>query len=236
MRASHSQCFANRLLTLLAVAMVFLAASSAEAQLYLEARGAATRAPDADIDGPGSMQIGNEIDFETGFFASAAVGYALSDVGDWPWLDRVRVEAEGFFQKVSFDSVAGEPPAPAPTLSGDGGAFTNWGGLLSVLYDLPVAHRLGGVSPYVGAGLGGSDFNVDGGEPNQPDGMDDSEVLFLYQVRAGATYGFAGPWTLNVGYRYLASPTDIELDARQTEPFETEYRSHNFEVGVRFDF
>ena len=236
MCSPHNNCFAVHLLPLAAVALMVFAASSANAQLYLEARGAATRVPDTDIDRPGSAQIGKEVDFETGFLASAAVGYAFSDVTDFRWLDQVRLEVEGFFQKVSFDSVAGEPAAPAPTLSGSGGGFTNWGGLVSVLYDLPVGDRLGGVSPYVGGGLGGSDFDVDGGEPNQPDGEDDSEVLFLYQIRAGATYKIADRWALNVGYRYLASPTDVQLKARQTEPFKIEYRSHNFEVGIRFKF
>lgn len=207
----------------------------AKAQIYVEARGGASFFANADIVGPGSPDIGSEIDFETGFLSGGVVGYDLAAAGP-SWAHDLRIEIEGVFGKGGFDSVSDEPDNARGSLSGDGGAMTVKGGLVNVTYDVPVARQLGGFQPYVAGGIGGAKIDVDGGKPNSPDGIDDSEPVFLYQARTGLGYDLGPGWSLSAGYRYLATPNDIRLKARGIERFRTEFRSHNFEVGVRYSF
>lgn len=90
------------------------------------------------------------------------------------------------------------------------------------LVDLPLSER---VQPLLGAGIGLANVEADldafGSE---------NDTVFAYQAIAGIGFPLTHVTTLDLQYRYFATD-DPEFDG-----VEAEYETHNFFVGLRFDF
>ena len=94
-------------------------------------------------------------------------------------------------------------------------------------------------TPYVGAGVGWAlvknDIDAFGSCFSDPPFVDDEDGVFAYQLMAGITYQVTNSISLGIGYRFF-STSDPEFTDIMGRRFESEYRAHNAEVGLRFRF
>ncbi|MEM9331952.1 MAG: outer membrane beta-barrel protein [Pseudomonadota bacterium] len=116
-------------------------------------------------------------------------------------------------------------------------------GLVNGYYDFD----LGGVSPYVSAGLGAARLDFDnhgvvipaGGVAGLPAGpitaLDDSGTGFAWQVGAGLNVEIDAITTFEIGYRYQ-SVENVELTAVDGTRTDVDFETHNIIGGLRFDF
>ncbi len=186
-----------------AAVMTFAALPAAAQELYAQGNLGFTAAGQADVEADlGDLSGSGEIDFENGWLASAALGSGFR---------AVRVEAEVIYSKNDVDEEGF-----------DDVSVEHLGLLANVLYDIPMD---GAFRPYVGAGVGIGNTQVELGD----DDADDTGLA--WQLRAGAVFGAEEGVQWDVGYRYLNladfefSETDASLDA--------EAAVHALTVGVR---
>jgi opacity protein-like surface antigen len=157
-----------------------------------------------DVGGVTGSDSG-EIDLEGGFLASGAIG-AATPVG-------LRVEGEAIYSANDLDE--------------DGGSVKHWAVMANGIYDF----AMGGVTPYVGAGVGYGNTSV---EFDDLDGFELDDSGLAWQLRAGVTFGEAVMW--DIGYRYL-NLADLESsmdDGTDSFSLEAEAAIHAVSVGVRF--
>ena len=201
----------TRFMFLVCLVSSFLMASYAVAGPYVSGQVGATWVDDADFNAGGDT---GESSFDTGFNVGVSGGY---DFGP------VRAEGEVTYRLNDVDeyNVTG-----FGTFTGDGDVSA-----LSLLangfWDIEIP---GPVTPYLGAGIGVAQVSLDDSTP----GIDDDDTVFAYQVAAGAAFELMPSLALDLGYRYFATADPEFEDAAGT--FESEYKSHNLSLGVRFQF
>lgn len=72
------------------------------------------------------------------------------------------------------------------------------------------------ISPYVGLGIGSTTISWNDVRPPGGSAIDDSDVVFSYQLIAGASYKINPHFTVTADYRYFV-PGDIEMDMNGVE-------------------
>lgn len=228
-----------------AVAVFLLAASgTAVAEglpegIYLEGRGGATFLQDAENSGGG---ISIESQFDTGFAAGGAVGYAHSS----GFRGEVAVEYRrnnvndltitndgGIGVALGVGSLNGiSLGAAGASVDGHASSIT---AMVNGFYDIDLGS---GFAPYIGAGIGvahvAADVDVSAGGATSTF-VDDSDQVLAYQGIAGISYHFTENVAATVHYTYLAT-SDPELESGGGADFDSEYESHNVMAGLRFTF
>jgi len=198
---------------------------------YASLSGGAAWLEDADNEGSG---LSAEDTTDRGRVFGGALGYEWR--GGW------RAEAEVAHRKNDFDQVTirtdgglgaqlGFGSLNGATLD-IGGDVTSLAGMANVYYDVPLGWA---VRPYVGAGLGVA--RIDAELTLGPLLLvDETDTVLAWQIMAGLSYPATERISLSVGYRYFATQ-DAELsETVGGRTFDSEYRSHNLELGVRFSF
>ncbi len=105
-----------------------------------------------------------------------------------------------------------------------GGEFRQWAVMGNVLYD--IALGLGGLQPYIGAGLGVARINIEG---------NGHDSVFAYQGIAGIAYNISQNLALWLDYRYFATQ-DPELNVPPIGRVEIDNANHTVLVGLRWFF
>lgn len=114
-----------------------------------------------------------------------------------------------------------------------------WSGLVNGYVDLGT---YGGLTPYVGAGIGASYLRTSGTETsNGGNYSGDDTWNFAWALMAGASYAFTPNWSMDVGYRYinLGDARSADLDPAGTEVMHVQYNdidAHEVRVGLRYTF
>ena len=192
------------------------AAAQSSGGPYVEARGGAVFVKDADYNpfGPNG-----ELTYDPGFALDLAFGYAF-EVG-------LRLELQLGYRKSDLD----ELKIDGVGVTDAGGDLRTLNSMVNLYYDFDLARlsgNPGGASrlvPYLGAGIGVAGHSTDINWSSSS-----SDTVFAYQGIAGFAYSLAPDWRLTLSYIYL----------RTEDPdfahFETEYRSHNAMLGVRYSF
>lgn len=200
----------------LSTAFAFLAvcgaAQAAEDGFYIGAAAGVNIARDSEFD---TIAGQPDASYDTGFTGLASAGYGLGT--------GLRLEGELGFRGNDIDDVAGVAG------SGDVSALTVMG---NVLYDIDLGSR---VTPYVGIGVGVARVDFDGVSPVGGSAVDDDDTAFAYQGIVGAAYEISDRFKLTLDYRYLAAPS-VDLTTSAGASADSEYRSHNFMIGLRFSF
>ncbi len=184
---------------------------------YAEARLGAVFVEDADFD---ALGLTGELTYDPGIALDLAFGYAF-EVG-------LRAEFQVGYRKSDIDDVKIDGFGTTD-IDGDQTTYTS---MANLYYDFDFARLSGdpgGVSrlvPYLGAGIGVAVHDLD-----FDSGGSDTDTVFAYQGIAGFAYSLAQNWRLTLTYIYLRT-SDPEFD----DDFETEYRSHNAMLGVRYSF
>lgn len=203
-------------------AQTALAAGAADENLstdlrgaYVEFRGGAAFLEDSDTDA--NANLPTSIDFDTGYTAGAAIGYGFSDTrryGSGPW-NNIRIEAEVAYSENDLDAGGGNRELSTFAYMGN------------IYYDFPTGTKW---TPFIGGGVGVARVEFDGAGLS-----DDDDTVLAYQARAGVAYQFSSNITGTLGYRFFDT-LDPDLADSAGAGFDSEYRSHAIEVGLRLTF
>ena len=171
---------------------------------------------DSDITDSAYPGFVATVEADNGWAFGMAVGYALQNF---------RVEAEFSYLANDIDTV--EAYGYSFDSTGDVTAAV---GLINGYFDIPVNAKF---KPFVTAGLGLAkveinDFNVTG---SGVENWSDDDVVFAWQVGAGAGYAVTDNVILEAKYRYIQT-SDPEFDDGST----MEYSGHVILLGVRYHF
>lgn len=166
-----------------------------------------------------------DVDFDTGYGLSGAIGHAWGPF---------RLEGELSYRKNDLDQIDVKTLTIAgvvftalgtATLGGDTSSF---GFMANGYYDFDTG---GNWVPFVMAGIGGAKINLDvtsvGGVAVT---YDESDTVFAYQAGAGLGYKFSPTTTANLQYRFFGTSDPTFDDG--VDKIDSEYRSHNFWVGI----
>ena len=162
--------------------------------------------------------IGSSGDFEldsTQSFAGA-LGIRLSP--------QLRLEGELSYRNAEFNNV----DVLGLGSFNQGGEIDSTIAMASLYYDFDVPWK---VQPYVGAGIGYGWHDgdiIDGSGALPSANIDDAG--FVWNGALGFKYRPRSDFAFNLGYRYLGSE-DLSVGS-----YETDYNSHEFRLGVEWDF
>jgi opacity protein-like surface antigen len=213
-----------RIITAAAVLTVFIAppAGFAADNFYVDVRAALTGLQDADHN---PTALGESLESDT--FPGCGLGASLGTFIN----ERLRVDGQIFYQRYVF----GEFTRAGVDEGGDGDV-DSLAFMANLFYDIGSGGRW---TPYVGAGIGWAlvryDVDAFGGPFTDVPFIDDEDGVFAYQLMAGVTLNVRDGIGIAFGYRFFAT-SDPELTDLSGRRFDTEYMSHNIEVGLRFRF
>jgi opacity protein-like surface antigen len=109
---------------------------------------------------------------------------------------------------------------------------TNLGAFANLYYDF---NREGSIQPYVGAGIGFTQYEVTY-RPSGVNIIDSDDTVFAWQIKAGATWKLTDSWDLYGEYAYRQSE-DVDLQNRLFPgSLSIENQQNMLSVGVRFRF
>jgi opacity protein-like surface antigen len=203
----------NGKLTIAAATVLALMAGAASAQglpsgLYGKVFGGANWAQDQDITlRDGGTTIGSaNVDFDTGYTLGAALGYNYTS--------NFAVEAEYAYRNADID--------------GGGDATVN-AVMFNGIYTLDGMGPNAAWKPYLGAGVGGSNVELDGG------GSFSDDLVWAYQLIGGVGYEVTPQWTLTGEVRWFGTES-TDLDGPDDFAVNTKFESVDLLVGAAYKF
>lgn len=189
-------------------------------QPYIAAQAGLSSLSDADISS--SAPASQEVSFDSGYGISLKAGVQVN---------QLRIEGQIQYTENDLDEIKANLGGVSVSESADGDvsatAFT-----ANVIWVLMPKEKF---HPYIGAGAGLAEVSINGAQANGVALADDSDTVFAYQLMAGVELEVAPRTALYAGYHYLAT-SDPEFEDSTGAAFETEYASHNLDVGVRYTF
>lgn len=180
--------------------------------------------PEQGISGGG---LAGDVSFGPGFHVGGAVGARISD--------HLRSELSLGYRQSDVDEIDG--PGIRLEGAGDAGVFTAMAnGYVDLLPDAAVI-------PYVGAGIGVGVVSINSDNDASLLVVDDSDVVFAWNLMAGVGVPVTDHFSITLGYRYLAT-TDPDLEAtvnipgvgRASGTLTGEFDAHEGVFGVRLGF
>ncbi len=153
-------------------------------------------------------------EYDTGFGITGALGY---DFGMF------RVEGEVGYRKNGYDKVgaSGQPKANS------GGDVSSWDLMVNGYLDIKTETPF---TPYLGLGIGGAFLDSSAVNAGGITMGSDNDSVFAFQAIAGVAYTFAEVWMAQLEYRFFGT-SDPTYGGT-----ESEYKSHNLFIGIRYNF
>jgi opacity protein-like surface antigen len=150
---------------------------------------------------------GTDVDFDTGLGAAGQVGYRFG---------QLRTEVEFAYQAAEAEDV-------------DGDVFDNTilRGTIGAYYDFSPLVVAGDFAPYVGAGVGVANIEVEGTDGND---FKDDETGLTFHAEAGFTFNVSNNFAISPNYRWEWYETNEVADV------DGELYAHNIRVTGRFSF
>lgn len=194
---------------------LFVIGSFAVAQaadgVYMSVKAGLANLTDSDLTALGETA---ELSYDNGYGVSAAVGGVISSF---------RVEGELAFRTNDMDEWTDS--VGTDSAKGDVEA---WSVMANGYFDFIIQGSP--ITPYVGLGAGMVKVDVTDDE----DSWSDDDTVVGYQIMAGVAYAFNDQFSLELEYRYLGTQ-DPEFEI-ETVKIESEYSSHNVNLGARITF
>jgi outer membrane protein OmpA-like peptidoglycan-associated protein len=201
----------TRIVTAMAVLILGTAAAVAQEQGWYIGAGAGVTFPDsADISGGA---VSTDADFDTGWAGVGSLGYAYGN--------GLRTEIEVGYRQNDIGDLSG--------VAGGTGDSDALNAMINGLYDF---HNSSDFTPYVGAGIGWLNLNLDGVTPVGGATLDDSDDVLAYQGIVGIGYSLTEQIDLFVDYRYLGTE-DASMRTSAGVNVDVEYDSHTVLAGLR---
>jgi opacity protein-like surface antigen len=223
-RAFFATLLASVALSSMASAADMSAQGYSEGGLYVFGMGGMSlpRTIEASQDVDGTDFDHAEITLDNGYSLSAGMGYNLGN--------GLRVEAE--LGTLNFDTDEISFP--------DAGSefFDDAPGTLDATYTMVSAwysFDTGSVRPFVGAGVGMIDANMDSGPYFGDVSVDDSDTAFAWQVGGGLEMDLASNLQLVARYRYVSSSDFTVQDSGNTD-VTASLDAHIIDAGIRINF
>lgn len=113
-----------------------------------------------------------------------------------------------------------------------GGDFSSMALMFNGYYDFKMVSPI--VYPYLGGGLGVARDSLKATEAGVT-GIDDSKIVFAYQLATGVAYNVTKEVTLDLGYKYFATAKP-EFEVTGGGKVKGEYMSHNIFLTARYNF
>lgn len=176
----------------------------------------------------------DDIDFGTAlgtvtttFDGGSGLGFVAGrEFGSW------RIEGEWSLRDFDVeDHILGGTALPGPTGGLDARSY-----LVNAIYDF---NREGKVSPYLGAGAGWAEVELDDfGVAPVPQVMTDDDSGFAYQLVAGIGFNVGPSWNLFVDYRFLfADGLEVTVTpGAGGVTSEIDFEAQSLQAGARFRF
>ena len=218
--------------TLLAAAAVVALPALAQAQpvtgLYLGGGFGANYLDKTDVTGTPSPGSNISVEFSWGYVGVLSLG--------WGFGNGLRAEIEGSYRSndVSDFKVAGFPGSLGK------GTVTSYGAMANLLYDINLGGALGGVTPYVGAGVGyiWHDYDAVGNQVNTITGDNGNwggQAIAGLSLPISAVPGLA----VTAEYRFMMTSgheISTNLVGLPRTTFDVDNVNHSLLVGLRYAF
>jgi opacity protein-like surface antigen len=193
-----------------------------------------------DADGQATDNLGNGVDYtiesDFGWGVTGAAGLGL-DTGQQV-CNTLGGEIEGGYRSNGLDQITVHNVSGAGVASFGGVGTAEMDGDVSALTVMANARcetPMFNGKFYVLGGGGGANISIDdlsiGG--TSVGVSDDDDWVGAYQIGAGWAFPVNPNADLTVGYRYFGTG-DPEFTEATGASFDTEYATHNFEVGIKF--
>jgi outer membrane protein OmpA-like peptidoglycan-associated protein len=187
--------------------------------------------PDQDVESTGSLVFDSEADYNNGIGVYTALGY--------DWGSNWRGELEFSYRQNDIRHLAG-----------DGLGFSGWPALTGDLQAMALMFNVirdfntgGSITPYVGLGVGGANFEATYVGPDYGAGslaIDDSNKRLVGQAIAGLAIPLAEGLALDLSYRYFTALGTPKFDGLRNGvspiTIRNDYDSHSLFAGLRWNF
>ena len=198
------------------VAMAFFAAPALAAGPYVGGQAGAVFLSDSTVSDSGGGSA--DIKFDTGYGVGVFGGY---DYGTW------RLEGE-FTYRLNDNKEVTDGGITDPI----GGDTSSMALMLNAYYDFRMVSPT--FVPYIGAGIGGARVATEVTDLGVTV-IDDSDIVFAYQLAAGVGFVVNKQVTIDLGYKYFAT-ADPSFEFTGGGTLDGEYKSHNVFLGLRYSF
>lgn len=166
----------------------------------------------------------SRVESEPGFYIGGALGTRV--------FDTFRAEIAVSYREAAIDQMS--LTGPASTADGEISLIS---ALLNGYFDLDLGI---GVIPYVGAGLGWGQFQLDGRTKTAGSlDIDDTDSVFVYNAMVGAVVPITRVASASLGYRYIGieGTDNISAEIGQLhQNIRAEFDAHEVTIGLRFHF
>jgi opacity protein-like surface antigen len=217
-----------------ALIFVFQTSTVFASDVYFSVHGGATILNEADqTDAADTTAFSTATDFDTGYNVGGAVGVKLSNF---------RFEFELGYSQVGADSMEITNDAGIGVALGLGsltglkidldGDVNTLSYMANAYYDFKNKTNF---TPFVGFGVGGATVYYNDIKTSGVLIVDDNDTVFAYKLGAGLAYKISESLNLTGDYHYLAT-TDLEFTDSTGAKFDSEYESHNVNLGIRYTF
>jgi opacity protein-like surface antigen len=223
-RAFFATLLASVALSSMASAADISSSGYSDGGLYLFGMGGISmpRTLEASQDVDGTDYDHAEITLENGYSLSGGMGYNLGN--------GLRVEAE--LGTLNFDTDEISFPDAGPEYFADApGTVDATYAMVSAWYSFDT----GSIRPFVGAGVGMIEANMDSGPYFDDKSVDDSDSAFAWQVGGGLEMDLASNLQLVTRYRYVSSSDFTVQDSDNTD-VTSSLDAHIIDAGIRLNF
>lgn len=191
---------------------------------YVGLHAGAVNYEDSDFDSTVPAESG-EVNSNTGFIGGISLGYVPATTR--AFFNQTRWELEYTYRQTDNDTIDGA------ALDGEVQVDSY---MANLYYDFYNTSRW---TPYVGAGFGYAQFDVDAGTNGAGDPVTDEDGGVAWQLMVGLNYSpVSMPNTdWGIGYRYFnGDDADLELSGGVYAPASLEYTTHSLEANAKFHF
>ncbi len=203
-------------MVLFVLALSFIAAPALAAGPYVGANVGAAFLSTSTFTDPGG-----DFDLKT------KTGFGLGLLGGFDF-GTYRVEGEFAYRRNNMKE--GSDSSGTTPLGGD---YSSMALMVNGYYDFRMVSPT--VVPYLGAGLGGARLSLKVTDPGSTF-VDDSDMVFAYQLAAGVGFAITKELTLDLGYKYFATAKPSFEPIGGGVKVDGEYASHNLFLGARYSF
>jgi OOP family OmpA-OmpF porin len=183
---------------------------------YVSGSGGGTILAKAENKASGFFILDSE--YDNGWNAGGALGY---DFG------MIRTELETAYRENNVDKLT-TLGIRTPTK----GNVSAWSYLFNVFYDFENSESF---TPYVGFGLGAAKVSFNNVRTAVATFADDEDTVFAYKIALGAAFEVNKVIDLTFDYTFFGTANPDFTDATGLD-FDSEYKSHSFNGGFRFNF